>query len=109
MVVVRAMCPAESPTPGHQGQAHRMPDIAEEIGSALTRLAANVVPVDTDGVEPVVVRETAGMAQQASRARCAELRKFKLCERAPRWPLKTNPLQHPPNQSHLNQSINRAP
>ena len=87
MVVVRAMCPAESPTPGHRGQAHRMPDIAEEIGSALTRLAANVVPVDTDGVEPVVVRETAGMAQQASRARCAELRKFKLVERAPRWPL----------------------
>ena len=80
------MCPAESPTPGHRGQAHRMPDIAEEMGAVLARLAANVVPVDTDGVEPVVVRETAGMAQQASRARCAELRKFKLCERAPRSP-----------------------
>ena len=32
-----------------------MPDVAEEMGSALARLAVDVVPVDTDGVEAVLV------------------------------------------------------
>ena len=55
-------CPGDSPVLGRRGQAHRVPDDAEEMGSELARLAIDMVPVDIDGVEVVLVRGTAGMA-----------------------------------------------
>ena len=54
-----------------------MPDVAEEMGSALARLAVDVVPVDTDGVEAVLVRAKASMAQLERSAPCSRMHKVK--------------------------------